>query len=92
MATNQQLVQRWSLERITMDLRKLREEGIAPDPYALKRKYGFLRLSVFFPTLDIIADVLPDLKDFIEGIFNRVTDHRDLNYRKGDCTCENCRE
>ncbi|PIR58393.1 MAG: hypothetical protein COU70_01095 [Parcubacteria group bacterium CG10_big_fil_rev_8_21_14_0_10_35_15] len=84
--------QRWTLQAIEADLRRLKEAGEKPDAYELKQKYGFANLSAWFRTLDIFADTIEDLKDFIEEIFSRVEDKRDLNYRKGDCNCANCQE
>lgn len=75
------------------DLAELKARGAKPDPYELKRKYGYERLSEFFPLLEDIrvkTEVLK-YKQFIGGIFSRVIDSRDLRYLYGPCDCEICK-
>lgn len=82
----------WTKEEVVEDLKKIAANGEKPDIYQLKAKYGYTLNSEFFPLLEDIRTSELELAEFINGIFARVEDPRDLNFRYGECTCPNCRD
>ena len=75
---------KWSREAIVADLQRLKERGAKPDIFTLKSKYRFEMNSEFFPLLDELGKVRRlGLGGFVEGIFRRVKDPRDLDFRHG---------
>jgi len=72
---------KWLYDQIVRDLQELKAQGVKADPYLLKEKYGYEFLSEFFPLLNRIGKEVKDLKEFIEDIFSKVTDSRDLDFR-----------
>lgn len=82
----------WKMKEIIDDLKELEKKGEEPDIFQLKRKYGYEDNSKFFPLLELIRTEGFGLDEFIEGIFKRVKDHRDLLFRYGECFCRACRD
>jgi len=83
----------WTREAIVSDLKILEARGEEPDIYQLKAKYGYTLNSEFFPLLeDIRTSTGLELTEFIDGIFARVEDPRDLNFRYGECHCSSCQD
>ena len=81
----------WNHKKILQDLRNLMGKGKKPDPYLLKVQYGYKLNSEFFPILNHIGKSRR-MKEFVEQIFDRVTDPRDLTFRFGPCNCPTCRD
>lgn len=81
----------WSRERIILDLKQLAARGEKPDIFQLRAKYNYSLNSKFFPLLEDIRTSGVGLDSFIDGIFERVKDPRDLNFRYGPCNCRRCR-
>lgn len=82
----------WSRAEILADLRKLKRRRARPDPFSLKAKYGYEENSRFFPILEDIRTTERNMRKFIDDIFGRVTNKRDLNFRYGECHCDMCHD
>ncbi len=80
----------WTREAIVKDLEQLKAAGKKPVPLELKEKYGYLNLSEFFPLLDSIGRESRGLGSFVDNIFKRVDDRRDLHFRYGRLCTDAC--
>lgn len=80
----------WSRERVIADLRGMKARGEEPNIYELKERYGLELLSHICPLLRRAGIEEEDLFIFVQEIFSRVKDHRDLGYILGECRCPDC--
>ncbi len=78
------------------ELRMLKKMRQVPSPYELQKTLSKQGIQAAFGsgimrTLQKILEECPDLEGFIEVIFKKVTDPRDLSYRFGPCECNTCK-
>ncbi|KKS12985.1 MAG: hypothetical protein UU70_C0026G0003 [Candidatus Yanofskybacteria bacterium GW2011_GWA1_41_6] len=78
------------------ELRMLKNMRQVPSPYELQKilsKRGIQAAlgSGVMRALQGVLEECPDPEKFIEVIFKKVTDSRDLNYRFGPCECNTCK-